>query len=1235
MKLRAIGCGLCLALGIVLPASALAGSDVVISQVYGGGGNSGATYRNDFIELFNRGSAPVLIDGWSVQYASSTGTTWQVTALTGTLAPGQYYLVQEAQGAGGTTNLPTPDATGTIPMSATAGKVVLVATNTAITSGTACPTGPDVVDVVGFGSGTNCSETAPTATLSNTTAALRKNNGAQDTDNNGSDFATGAPTPRNSTTTSAIASITATDPSAAEAGSDAGSFTVSRIGGNTAQALVVSYTVSGSATNGVDYTPTLTSSVTIPANQSSTTIVITPVDDAAAEGTETAILTLAAGSGYSIDGSAAVATVTIADNDAPDTAPSVASTTPANAATGIAIASPVTVVFGEQVNVAAGAVSVECPAGTTVASNPAALVNVDRVTLSPAPVWPVNTTCRVAVTSSGVTDVDVTDPPDSMAANYVGTFSTIATACTAADTPIGQIQGTGTSAALTGVRTVQGVVVADYEGADPALRGFYLQDTGAGADGNPLTSDGIFIFNNNANSVSVGQVVQVTGNVSEYGFNSTGGTQTQITAATIEACGATGTVTPVDITLPLAATSDYEKYEGMLVRFPQALYVTEHFQLGRFGQVLLSSGARLSEPTSIVAPGAPALAQSAANLLNQIMLDDDLQQQNPDPIRFGRGGNPLTAANTLRGGDTVTALQGVLTQTDATTAANVPATSDPVRYRLRPFNVLNQVTPQFVAANPRPASPALDAANVRVAGFNLLNYFNTFGAGACTNGVGGTVTDCRGADSQAEFDRQTAKTVPAAIGTQADVLVVNEIENDGYSASSAIADLVTRLNAATAPGTYAFINADALTGQTNALGVDAIKVGMIYKPARVTPVGTTAAANTGAFGLFTTTGGLIQRSRPALAQAFQQNGTSARFVVVANHLKSKGSDCVDNVSPVGSDPDAGDGQGNCNLTRLAAAQQLVTWLAGNPTGTGSGNTLIMGDLNAYAKEDPIAALTGAGYVNLVASRLGADAYSYVFDGEWGYLDHALASPALNPQVRAVTDWHINADEPSVLDYNTNFKSAGQVTSLYAADAFRTSDHDVVMVDIALDTDGDGLPDSREVALGTNPLDADSDDDGLADGVEDANHNGVVDPGERDPRSADTDGDGIQDGTESGITVGVADPDGAGPLLGTNLAVFVPDANPATTTSATNADTDGDGFSDGVEDANHNGAIDPGESDPNSASSVPPGHVVPLLPLPGLVVLALLLTAVAGRATGTPRRRMLTPSVDPSQRRFRP
>src|SRR5204862_3630330 len=167
---------------------------VRISQVYGGGGNSGATIKNDFIELFNPGTLPVDLTGWSVQYASAAGSSWQVTPLSGSIPPGRYYLVKEAAGSGGTTELPPPDATGAIPMALGAGKVWLVGTTTPL-SGT-CPTG--AVDQVSYGStATNCGFHT-TATLTNTTAAVRGDSGCAYTGDLSVDFTTRAPGPRNS-----------------------------------------------------------------------------------------------------------------------------------------------------------------------------------------------------------------------------------------------------------------------------------------------------------------------------------------------------------------------------------------------------------------------------------------------------------------------------------------------------------------------------------------------------------------------------------------------------------------------------------------------------------------------------------------------------------------------------------------------------------------------------------------------------------------------------------------------------------------------------------------------------------------------------------------------------------------------------------------------------------------------------------------------------------------------------
>lgn len=880
---------------------------IVISQVYGGGGNAGATYRNDFIELYNLSSAPVVITGWSVQYASATGATWQLTGLTGTIAPGAYYLIQEAAGTGGTQDLPTPNATGTLVMSATAGKVALVNNATVLTG--ACPTGAGIIDLVGFGLTANCSETNPTPVLSNTTAALRMNNGATDTDNNLTDFSVGTPSPRN-----------------------------------------------------------------------------TPP---------------------------------------PDIAPSLFSSTPANNTEGVAVDANISITFSEPVTATGNWFTLSCANSSShtadVSGGP------KTFTLNPGTDFAAIDTCTLTILADHITDMDGT--PDAMVSNAVITFS-VGDPCQKTFTPIYDIQGSGAAVAITGSVTTQGVVVGDYEGPAPALRGFFIQD--ASGDANPATSDGIFVFEgSNANTVALGDLVRVSGTSGENQ------NQSQITLAGAPyVCSTGSTINPTDVTLPFSAPDQAEQYEGMLVRFPQTLYVTETYLLGRFDQVTLSSGGRLQQPTNVTTPGAAANSLQAANDLNQIILDDASQAQNPDPIVFARGGLPLSASNTLRGGDTATAIVGVFNYTWGGNSAS------PNAYRVRPTNALNGYV-NFEATNPRPTAAPTVGGTLRVVGMNTLNFFNTFDGlpdtvDNCTFGVGGAPADCRGADTQSEFDRQWPKTVAAILKMNPDILGVNEVENDGYAADSAIAFLVDQLNAATAVGTYAFINADANTSQVNALGTDAIKVGLIYKPGVVTPVGQTAVLNSEAF---VNGGDTTARSRPSLAQAFEQTSNGARVIVDINHLKSKGGAC--------DTPDAMDGQSNCNAVRLNSAQALVQWLASDPTGTADPDVLLLGDYNSYAMEDPITAIQNGGYTNLIHARIGADAYSYVFNGQWGYLDYAFGSASLDSQITGVGEYHIDADEPTVLDYNTDFKTPGQITSLYAPDEFRVSDHDPVMVGLNL------------------------------------------------------------------------------------------------------------------------------------------------------------------------------------------
>jgi lamin tail-like protein len=185
----------------LVPAATGAGSGVVISQVYGGGGNAGATYANDFVELFNSGASSVDLTGWTVQYATAAGITWQSTPLSGSIAPGRYYLVQLASTAAVGAALPTPDATGTTNLAASGGKVAVVGDATALSCGAAagsCSAVPSVKDLVGYGSATDFEGTGPAGALSSTAAAIRDNGGCADTNDNSADLAVASPTPRNS-----------------------------------------------------------------------------------------------------------------------------------------------------------------------------------------------------------------------------------------------------------------------------------------------------------------------------------------------------------------------------------------------------------------------------------------------------------------------------------------------------------------------------------------------------------------------------------------------------------------------------------------------------------------------------------------------------------------------------------------------------------------------------------------------------------------------------------------------------------------------------------------------------------------------------------------------------------------------------------------------------------------------------------------------------------------------------
>lgn len=982
-------------------------NDLRISQVYGGGGNTGAPLTNDFIEIFNAGTSAISLAGLSLQYASATGSgnfgasAAQLTELPSVLLqPGQYYLVQEAGGVNGSP-LPTADLVDATPiaMSAGSGKVALVIGTESLGcngGSTPCSTAQLalILDLIGYGTANFYEGSATAPALSNTTAALRGSGGCVDTDDNSADFTAEAPTPRNSSTAVNIcgadlqlkinefsASTTGTDVEYVEIygepDTDLSAYTVLEIEGD-----------AGS------YTGVITEVIAIGTTDANGFYLA----DLPANSLQNNTLTLLL-----------VENFTGALNDDIDTDDDGVIDDPA----------PWDAIV-DSVAVADGGVS-DLTYGVPVLGP-----NYDGVSsFAPGGASRIPDGFDTEATTDWVrNDFDLAGIPGIAGSIILGeayntpgalneVYALPPEACGDPSTPIYDVQGSDPASPLAGTEVaVEGVVVGDFQNNTSAdngnLNGFHIQDPAG--DGNTTTSDGVFIYAPSADDVVVGDRVRVRGAVSEYNG------MTEITVSQLWPCSSGNSVTPTVVSLPVASVDDFEHYEGMLVTFTQTLYITDYFNFDRYGEIVLAWDRQI-QPTALYEPGsAEAAALVQENLLGRITLDDGRTAQNPDPAIHPNGG-VFDLSNLFRGGDVITNVTGVMDYSFGL-------------YRIQPTKGAD-----YTAVNPRLPSPDEVGGSFRVASFNVLNYFTTLDTiqePSTTNdpaddlcGPIGYQQECRGADTPEEFARQRAKIVAALSAMSADVVGLIEIEN--YPGDVPTADLVSGLNDVLGAGTYAYI-------QTGAIGTDAIRQALIYKPATVTPVGDYAILDSSVDPRF-----LDDYNRPVLAQAFMDNATGGIFTVAVNHLKSKGSDCDD----VG-DPDLDDGAGNCNLTRLHAAQALVDWLATDPTGSGDADFLIIGDLNSYDKEDPIDALVAGGYTDLIRLFEGENAYSYVFDGQTGYLDHALASAGLVTEVAGTTVWHINADEPDLIDYDMSFKLPAQ-DALWAPDPYRSSDHDPVIV----------------------------------------------------------------------------------------------------------------------------------------------------------------------------------------------
>ena len=845
--------------------------DVVISQVYGGGGNAGATLKNDFIELFNRGTVPVSITGWSVQYAASGGSTWQITNLSGALQPGQYYLVREAAGAGGTVDLPAPDATGGIPMSATAGKVALVSNQTLLTCGTTagnCFPNAAIWDFVGYGSAANNFEGgAPTPTLSNTAAAVRRNGGCTDTDNNGADFSVVAPGPRN--TASPISAC--------------------------------------------------------------------PVD----------------------------------------LAPTVAATVPANGGANAALDSNIAITFSENVTATGAWYSIDCVTSGTHAATVTSAANV--YTLDATTSFASDESCSVTVYAAQVTDQDVIDPPDNMAANYTFSFTTFAST-----TPIHDVQGAAHISPLVGstAKNVPGVVTAKVS------NGFYMQDPSP--DANASTSEAIFVFTAGASAVNVGDGVNVRGVVQE--FRPGGAAAINLTTTELAGPGLAVTVNSSGNPLPPTIVIGVD-------RTPP----TEVIENDATGSV---------ETSGVFDPGADGIDFWESLEAMRLQLND--AQATGPRNNFGEVSvvAPGSGVRTTRGGIVIRANDfnpervilddAIMTTPSANTGDTFPgATIGVLDYNFGNFKLLiTQIGTPSSGGLAREVTAAASPGQLAMATFNVENL-----------------------DANEPVSKFNALATMIVTNLRSpDILALEEIQDNNGATNDSVVDASLTLaklrDAVIAAGgpVYSWRSIDPVDDQDGGEPGGNIRQAFFFRTDRgvsfvdrpggtsTTPVGVVAGSGgprlTVSPGRVDPTNPAFINSRKPLVGEFLYN--AHRLFVVANHFNSKGGD----------DPLFGYRQPTIRSSEVQRKQQ-ATVLAGFVSQIldldDDALVAVIGDLNDFEFSEALTILEDAGLTTLIETLPQNERYSYVFDGNSQTLDHMQASSGLLATLIEFDSVHANSE----------------------------------------------------------------------------------------------------------------------------------------------------------------------------------------------------------------------------------
>ncbi|EGQ7845190.1 ExeM/NucH family extracellular endonuclease [Vibrio alginolyticus] len=684
----------------------------------------------------------------------------------------------------------------------------------------------------------------------------------------------------------------------------------------------------------------------------------------------------------------------------------------------------------------------------------------------------------------GLGELNATEPPAPFACEVDGQQPNFTT--------IQDIQGEGdTSPFIDGYpyitdedHFVTGVVTAVTTGL---TKGFYLQ--ALESDNNDKTSEGLFIHTDAADTeLKAGDVVCVKGKVQEYYSN----TQLASDANSYVKTGTSETPRVTDLVIKEGETlrDALERHEGMQVELTSAsdLFVTRNFSYdydSRRNNMMLSHEAPLLKPTQLHAAESDAAVELAKdNAANRVYLESDGKAPNgqiPYYPDFAKDADQDGSSEQhIRLGSRVEGLQGVVAYSYN-------------EYRLIATNEVNNTN--FVTSGEgfdvaRKDAPAIADSDLRIASFNVLNYFNSVADSGHENPTGQN----RGATNLDEFLIQQAKIVAAMNKMDADVIGLMEVENNGFGDGSAIQNLVDALNAEIddAEDHYTYVEIEEQDKyQDEYFGSDAIMVAILYRANAVTPKDAAKviitpeqhiAENTITRKEGTESNPAYDKyQRHSLLQTFTVKETGEDLSIVVNHFKSKGSECIEEWIAGVEDSEPADLQGNCNNFRVSAAHAV-----GEALKEVKGDVLLMGDLNAYGMEDPLLTLTdyskekygrdiytaayttigdgelqvektkiekGYGLHNLNTLLHGTDTFSYTYSGELGNLDHALASSSLAQKVVAIEDWHINSLESNLFEYSSKY--TGDMPKY--KDAFSASDHDPVIIAIDLPDDDIDLP----------------------------------------------------------------------------------------------------------------------------------------------------------------------------------